>query len=71
MSPRFGSPRRALSRRTEAAVREAHDRLTIRRMLSLGGVVVVSGDKATITIPTGGFGTFPAALVSEVQAHAP
>lgn len=56
-----------VSRAVKRVLLGAQDRSTVRRMLSVGGKVVVEGDRATITLPTGGFGTFSAALVREVQ----
>lgn len=65
---RHHQPRRPLSRRQHAALTDAQDRLTLRIMLGNGGQVSVQGDQATVTMPTGGARSFPAAMVREVQA---
>lgn len=64
----FGSGRSAPSKRVQAMLLGAQDRLTLRIMLGNGGQVSVHGDRATVTMPTGGARSFPAAMVREVQA---
>ena len=68
MRGRLKQAGRPLSRRQHAALTETQDRLTLRMMLGNGGQVSVQGDRATVTMPTGGARSFPAEMVSEVQA---
>ena len=69
MRRRFGGGPPPVSRRTADALSEAQDRITIGIMLDQGGVVTPIGSKAHIRIPSGGFRTFPLALVDDVQAR--
>lgn len=59
---------RPLSRRQHAYLSETQDRMTLRIMLGNGGQVTVQGDRALVTMPTGGSKSFPASMVREVQA---
>lgn len=63
---RVGPP--PASRQTRETLIDAQQRLTVARMLDQGGVVTPIGPNTHIRIPSGGFGTFPSALVEAVQA---
>jgi len=65
---RFRPTARPLTRRQHAFLSETQDRMTLRIMLSGGGQVTVEGDRALVTMPTGGARYFPAQMVREVQA---
>ena len=65
---RFRNPGPApLPRATKETLADIQQRQTIAHMLANGGVVTPIGPNTHIRIPSGGFGTFPSAMVEAVQ----
>lgn len=66
---RYRPAKPQISRRSADILLREQQRDTVRRMLAAGGVISGVGSTRTITLPSGGFGTFPAAMVAAVAAE--